>query len=40
MIMGGGGGASKTNVVKNVFVNIYIQYSLTKYGFWSASEVI
>ena len=22
------------------FVNIYIQYSLTKYGFWSASEVI
>ena len=22
------------------FVNIDIQYSLTKYGFWSASEVI
>ena len=28
-------------VVKNVlFANIYIQYSLTTYGFWSASEVI
>ena len=27
-------------VVKNVlFANIYIQYSLTKYGFWSTSEV-
>ena len=22
------------------FVNIYMQYSLTKYGFWSASEII
>ena len=28
-------------VVKNVLLaNIYIQYSLTKYGFWSTSEVI
>ena len=26
-------------VVKNVlFANMYIQYSLTKYGFWSTSE--
>ena len=28
-------------VVKNVlFANMYIQHSLTKYGFWSTSEVI
>ena len=42
---GGGGGGLKTYfcynfVVKMCFVTIYIQYSLTKYGFWSASEVI
>ena len=26
--------------LKICFVNIYMQYSLTKYGFWSALEVI
>ena len=36
-----GEGPSKNNVVLEMcFVNIYIQYSLTKYGFWSTSEVI
>ena len=29
------------NVVKKMcFVNIYVQYSLAKYGFWSTLEVI
>ena len=41
---GGGGGGPiffYNFVVTDVFVNIYnIQYSLTKYGFWCASEVI
>ena len=36
----GGGGGSKNNVVlKMCFVNIYIQYSLTKYGFWSTLSI-
>ena len=36
---GGGGGFKKHVVLKMCFVNIYIQYSLTKYGFWSTLSI-
>ena len=36
----GGGGLKNNVVLKMCFVNIYIQNSLAKYGFWSTSEVI
>ena len=34
------GGPSDKMLLKMCFVNIDIKYSLTKYGFWSTSEVI